>query len=647
MLMLDSYRACHGFNSSSGFGVAGLMNFSARKLLIASPFHFSLPPVFIPLPEPLRSNVYQSPALAMSQPIAFKPSLSTEQTAFLKDNFRDRWHALVDSDTTLNAERQLKDEAVEQAIGTADKSKPLNSAFDPLKGPRDWAYPRIHKTWAKLSPEVTAARQAVFKLMGESSAKERWIEDNHELIGVEMKRLTGTGITYRGAALKSKAIKELYTDEVREEIESRLSNTDEDIAFNQDLLPYMLAELADNLLSTKLLGSAFVKISTTVRNEGGSLVSKLAYVGYDSVTGSNITYNPTTDVKAAALAAWVSESAQSLQVMRPTSQFGILKNEVGMPLFPPVDVKAITSLEMDGLLTEFLAAIWDFSVSAIVPKPSLDIPAIEDRPSDFIDVKRFRLAASLSYAEDHIKTYSLVHYFVQCALANNHFHFRSGPEIHAALEQQAARIAEQDTAGAPVEFFQAQSQGPPPKPDHLSTSTSISSPNGSPKMLQNPGFDQFLLKPAFTANPTSDEQTSVNNSGSQEVTKAAGSSEGGPEHRLDVDPQPKVSEPSTVSGTGTDVVPGPKPLAQQVPNELQTTCSRKRKSVPRSNLAPDDDETRNTAPSAKRPRLPRAAAAAPSYVAPKARAPAKKATAPKTTAPIPSASAAKTRPKRN
>ncbi|KAH6894796.1 hypothetical protein BKA70DRAFT_1439274 [Coprinopsis sp. MPI-PUGE-AT-0042] len=378
------------------------------------------------------------------------------------------------------------------------------------------------------------------------------------------------------------AVKSLYSDEIRQEVEHCPRGNEEDILQNQDLLPYMLAELAENLLSTKLLGSAFVKISTTVRNNNGSLVSKLAYVGYDSVSDSKITYNPTADVKASTLAAWVSESGQSLTAIRPTNRFGILKNEAGMPLFPPVDIKAITPGKMEGLLTEFLAAIWDYSVSAINPKPPLDISSIEDRPSDFIDVERFPFAECLSYAGHHFKTYSLIESFVRCAVTNEHFHFRSGSEIQAASERAAAQITEQNAAGAPVALVEAQHQS---AVDATTTSHS-------------------------TQNSATDDEPNPRGTRSPDPRLV---------DRLDA----KFPEPQAISGAGSDVEPTPKPLGPQVPNQFDTTTTtttttraRKRKSVPEFVQTPDGDE--NTAPPAKRQRPVRAAAAAPCYVPPKA-----------------------------
>ncbi|KAH6880564.1 hypothetical protein BKA70DRAFT_1447144 [Coprinopsis sp. MPI-PUGE-AT-0042] len=607
----------------------------------------------------------------MTKSTEFKASLSDKQKDFLKDNYLDQWHQLIDSNPTVDTEQDFKIDAVRESIGKADKTQALNSVFDPLTGPADWTYTRIHKAWAKRikawfhshkfqyrlknpvpanplaasqpSPEITSARQKLIKLMGECSAKERWVDDNSELIDAEMKRLRENGETCKGAALQSKAVKLLYSDEVRQEFESRPSDNDKDIAYNQDLLPYMLAELAENVMSTKLLGSAFVKISTTVRSEKGSLVSKLAYVGYDSVTGSKITYNPTADVKASALAAWASESAQSLQAIRPTSRFGILKNDVGMPIFPAVDIKAITSTEMEGLLTEFLSAIWDFSVTAIVPKPALDITTIAERPSEFIDVQRFPLAASLAYTGDHIRTWSLVEYFIRCAITGEHFHFRCGSEIQAAIDRAAAQIKEQVTAGTLVDFVQARSQSPSLTPD-LPSTPGTNSPPASPKVLRNACLDQTLPGPLSTTDLTSSKQALVNNPGSQDMNKAVdspGSDQEGAGSPKDVDPPLKAPEPSTISGKGIDIAPQPKPLGLQVPNQPGTTRLRKRKSAPESILAPGVDE--NTAPPAKRQRLPRAAATAPSYIAPKAKAPAKKAAA---SAPKPTASATRARPKR-
>ncbi|KAH6894795.1 hypothetical protein BKA70DRAFT_1232396 [Coprinopsis sp. MPI-PUGE-AT-0042] len=155
------------------------------------------------------------------------PSLSAEQTSFLKENFRDQWLKLIDSNATTDAEKKLKVAAVREAIGTADNTKPPHSLFEPLQGPSDWPYARIHQAWVKPiktwfsntkhqyrlktavtsdllgasqpSPEVTAARQKIFKLIGESP-KDRWIEDNSELINAEMNRLVDRVLRFKYAS---------------------------------------------------------------------------------------------------------------------------------------------------------------------------------------------------------------------------------------------------------------------------------------------------------------------------------------------------------------------------------------------------------------------------------------------------------------
>jgi hypothetical protein len=83
---------------------------------------------------------------------------------------------------------------------------------------------------AKVSPEVTAARRAVVTLLGEFSAKERWIEKNINLVKTEMERLKSTGVLHQGAALRSSAVKLLYTDEIRQAFEGQPEDGDHNIA---------------------------------------------------------------------------------------------------------------------------------------------------------------------------------------------------------------------------------------------------------------------------------------------------------------------------------------------------------------------------------------------------------------------------------
>jgi hypothetical protein len=83
---------------------------------------------------------------------------------------------------------------------------------------------------SQVPPEVTAARQSIVKLMGEFSPKERWVEENSEAVEAEMQCLRGEGVTHKGIALQSMAIKRLYSDDIRKEFEDQPSHTNEDIA---------------------------------------------------------------------------------------------------------------------------------------------------------------------------------------------------------------------------------------------------------------------------------------------------------------------------------------------------------------------------------------------------------------------------------
>jgi hypothetical protein len=153
------------------------------------------------------------------------------------------------------------------------------------------------------------------------------------------------------------------------------------------------------------------------------------------------------------------------------------RNEAGMPLFPLVDTDAISAKDLEGLLTEFLSAIWsmclqsilfctsdppsDFSVSSIVPVPSLDVNIVEEHPSHFIHLSRFPPVPSLSCIGNRQKTFSLGDFFLECAVGGKDFHFRSGPEIQFALEQA--------TVDAKADMLQTQAQSPPPEPDRPSS----------------------------------------------------------------------------------------------------------------------------------------------------------------------------------
>jgi hypothetical protein len=75
------------------------------------------------------------------------------------------------------------------------------------------------------SPALTTARQRFIRVLGEFTPLQRWVDENLDAVIEEEKRLKATGLQTFGAALRSKAVSNLYTNEVRDEFAHRHEDT--------------------------------------------------------------------------------------------------------------------------------------------------------------------------------------------------------------------------------------------------------------------------------------------------------------------------------------------------------------------------------------------------------------------------------------
>jgi hypothetical protein len=98
--------------------------------------------------------------MAEPKPDPFRPSMSTNQKAYLRDNYLERWRALLELDVSLAKEQEFKEGVVLACIGTAEKKTPTLALFSPLiEDDSDVPYPKAHHGWKKVILVTLSAGQ--------------------------------------------------------------------------------------------------------------------------------------------------------------------------------------------------------------------------------------------------------------------------------------------------------------------------------------------------------------------------------------------------------------------------------------------------------------------------------------------------------
>ncbi|KAJ3539619.1 hypothetical protein NMY22_g4652 [Coprinellus aureogranulatus] len=296
---------------------------------------------------------------------------------------------------------------------------------------------------------LNGLRRSKLLLQGEYSARDLFIQESGDIIKSTMEDLRATHSGHvEGGALKNMAIKKLWDEVDKTPWITKAGDLASNVKENQGALPWLFRQLTRDIVSRGLTGDTLVKLCVSVRDSDGIRTNSISHVGYDAVKGELFDFGPADQaVREIRGDAWAEEARASFPQFTPRNDIDIPTNKNGVPIFPPVDLKATTVEQLQWIIKSFLRAIYGYSTGST---EGLSLDAIHKDIDKFIDVSTFKVPAGTSLdPKSPLEVMLLASWLVELSATDNPFIFRSTPQS-VAIPEDSLHFSPRSPSPAPT-----------------------------------------------------------------------------------------------------------------------------------------------------------------------------------------------------
>ncbi|RDB20279.1 hypothetical protein Hypma_012561 [Hypsizygus marmoreus] len=275
----------------------------------------------------------------------------------------------------------------------------------------------------------TGPRYSLVHLKGDNPARQLFASKNKDRIAASAKAISDERRDISGAAAYQVALASLWNDADQEVWECEARKLAGDINSNQDEFPQVMGDSLNTLCARGFLGSTVMALSFAFRKEDGELVHDTIYAGYDA-DGKLEIPKPLED--QVAIESWASYAERALprKVIKLVPR--IPRNNDRLPIFPDLNVKLGSLIQLADTIKDYLGCLWEFSWESNTQRPPV-IPwaGITADPNMFYDVQIFVLPVPLREPnpEDFFAILKLIEYFMTQSKTDRPFRFYPKEEI--------------------------------------------------------------------------------------------------------------------------------------------------------------------------------------------------------------------------
>ncbi|KAF6755863.1 hypothetical protein DFP72DRAFT_847120 [Ephemerocybe angulata] len=342
--------------------------------------------------------------------------------------FTNKYHQVYVRKHTLTAPAQ-------RTPGIATPIAPLPGSAQDVE--------RIHK----------AIRRAFVILKGHYPARDHWIDAHLLEIEDEVKRLgaieqekVDQSKRLSGGALRNVAIANLWnglTDDEKDAWNLQEESFASDVEENQEYFPFIMTEAFREMCARKNLGSVLIKFGFALRRSDGSLTSGIAHTGYDALTDQALSFVP--DDNEQQVDEW-RVLADRLLPRCPEPSAKLPTDATGAPIFPSVDLLAVSGAQLQGYFTQYFNELWDQTWPSEPEMVSIPLHDIITHPDVYIDLEKYPLPSTIRPTSVR-ETMDLAEMIIKLQGSDTPFRFRTRNEIVRRRLSHNAHLEEEQTAG--------------------------------------------------------------------------------------------------------------------------------------------------------------------------------------------------------
>ncbi|KAF6742857.1 hypothetical protein DFP72DRAFT_1103214 [Ephemerocybe angulata] len=342
--------------------------------------------------------------------------------------FTNKYHQVYIKKHTLTAPAQ-------RTPGTATSVVPLPGSAQDLE--------RIHK----------AIRRAFVILKGHYPARDHWIDAHLLEIEDEAKRLDlieqekgDRSKRVSGGALRNVAIANLWnglTDDEKDMWNLQEESFASDVEENQEYFPFIMTEAFREMCGRKNLGSVLIKFGFALRRSDGSLTSGITHTGYDALTDEALSFVPDDNEQRAD--EW-RVLADRLLPRRPEPSAKLPTDATGAPVFPSVDLLAVSAAQLQEYFTQYFNELWDLTWPSEPGMVSIPLHDIIAHPDIYIDLEKYPLLSTIRPTGVR-ETMDLAEMIMKLQGLDTPFRFRTRDDIARRRVSHKVDAEEEQTAG--------------------------------------------------------------------------------------------------------------------------------------------------------------------------------------------------------
>ncbi|KAF6746619.1 hypothetical protein DFP72DRAFT_1050666 [Ephemerocybe angulata] len=302
---------------------------------------------------------------------------------------------------------------------------------------------RIHK----------AIRRAFVILKGRYTAREHWVDAHLLEIEDEVKRLgaieqdkVDRKKRLSGGALRNVAIATLWnglTDDEKDLWDLQEESFASDIEENQKYFPFIMAEAFREMCARKNLGSVLVKFGFALRHSDGTLTCGITHTGYDALSDEVLSFVP--DDNKQREDEW-RVLADQLIPRRPEPNVKLPTDATGAPIFPSVDLLAVSAAQLQEHFIQYFNELWDQTWPSEPGMVSIPLHDIITHPDVYIDLEKYPLPSTIRPTGVR-ETMDLAEMIIKLQGSDTPFRFRTRDEIIRRRLSHNAHVEEERTAG--------------------------------------------------------------------------------------------------------------------------------------------------------------------------------------------------------